>query len=390
MFGGIECASNTLCPFVAKQWFFAILKLPIGIDNMIIASKRKPEVLLADMSWWTMIKNAPLEIYQNYKLLCPPIFYAENYHDIKTANKRFKTPYEVIGILPWLLLAKNELEGKEILPGSIIPFSLKTEQDMDSEEKNIMRDSKNIIKTFDKNDQQTFQSEKATPKDLNYLGNFGNAPHQNLTWDQFFRKFKEDSRESVFEELIPVIEQQPDKNKARTAIEGILGQCSEQYPINTFKKAYKMSQSILQNSFIDVCNLILISEFERIGIEFDNTHWNNNRDYLLSNPKSYSSRFPYTSYTLHLEVAFTIYRIENSHNRKIKSRVSLRDFEYLYYTYFPNVLFVSMDKQHQIYIKESEILKSRLHGSFVYIPHKNDDPDKYDKGMRYIQYGSPY
>ena len=357
---------------------------------MIIASKRKPEVLLADMSWWTMIKNAPLEIYQNYKLLCPPIFYAENYHDIKAANKRFKTPHEVIGISPWQLLAKNELEGKEIIHDSIRPLSLKTEQDMDSGEKNLIQLSNNIIKTFDKHDQQTFQSGKTSPRNLDYLGNFGNAPHQNLTWDQFFRKFKEISRESVFEELIPVIEHQPDKNKARTAIEGISEQCGEQYPINTFKKAYKMSQSILRNDFIDVCKVMLISEFERMGIEFDNTYWKNNRDDLLSNPKSYSSRFPYTSYTLHLEIAFIIYQKENSRNSKIRSRVSLRDFEYLFYTYFPNVLFVSMDKQHKTYITESEILKSRLHGSFVYIPHKNDDSDKYDKGMRYIQYGSPY
>ena len=63
---------------------------------MIIASKRKPEVLLADMSWWTMIKNAPLEYIKTYKLLCPTIFYAENYHDIKTANKRFKLPMKLL------------------------------------------------------------------------------------------------------------------------------------------------------------------------------------------------------------------------------------------------------------------------------------------------------
>ncbi len=357
---------------------------------MIIASVKKPEALLADMSWWTMIKNAPLEIYQNYKLLCPTIFYAENYHDIKAANKRFKTPYEVSGILPWQLLAKNELEGKEILHDSINPFLLKTEQDMDSEQKKMTQDAKKIIKTFDENDQQTFESEKASLKDLNRLGDFGNTPYKNLTDDQFFRKFKEASRGSFLEKLVPLLEQHSNRNKAREVIEGILDKCCKQYPINTFKKAYKMSQFILEDRFIEVCNLTLISEFERMGIEFDKTYWNNNRDYLLSNPKSYSSRFPYTSYTLHLDIAFTIYRTENSHNQKIISRVSLRDFEYLYYTYFSNVLFVSMDKQHRTYIEESEILKSRLRGSFVYIPHKNDNPEKYDIGIRYIQYGSLY
>ncbi len=371
---------------------------------MIIASKTKPEVLLADMSWWTMIKNSPPEIYQNYKLLCPTIFYAENYHDIKAANKRFKTPYEVIGVLPWQLLAKNELEGKEILHDSIIPFDLKTEPDMNSEEKKMTQDAKNIIKTFDKSDQQRFESGKASLKHLDYLGDFGNAPHQNLTWSQFFEKFKESSRESGFEELVAVIDQQPNKKIARTALEGVFDQCRERYPINTFKKACKMSQSILEDNFIDVCNLMLISEFERVRteseregteskremLEFDNRHWENNRDYLLSNPKSYSSRFPYTSYALYLEIAFIIYQKENSRNSKIRSKVSLRDFEYLFYTYFSNVLFVSMDKLHETYINESEILKSRLHGSFVHMPHKNDNPEKYDMGMRYIQYGRRY
>ena len=386
---------------------------------MVIASKTNPEVLLADMSWWTMIKNSPPEIYQDYKLLCPTIFYAEIYHDIKSANKRFKTPYEVIGILPWQLLVKNELEGKEILQDSITPFHLKAEQNMDSEEEHIMQKSQNIIKTFDKHDQETFQSGKASSlQNLNHLGNFGNAPHQNLTEDQFWGKIKVFSQNSLFEELIPIIESLPDKNTTRIGFENILDQCKEQYPINTFKKACIMSRSILKDNFVGVCRDLLISEFERVRVkyeaekadpqkemtefernilegvietsEFDNTHWEKSRDYLLSNPNAHYTRFPYTSYTLYLFIALIIYQKENSHNSKIKSRTSLRDFEYLFYTYFSNVLFVSMDEDHKTYIEESEILKSREHGSFVYMPHKNDDPVKYDMGMRYIQYGTLY
>lgn len=386
---------------------------------MVIASYTEPKVLLADMSWWTMIKNSPPEIYQDYKLLCPTIFYAEIYHDIKSANKRFKTPYEVISILPWELLVKNELEGKEILHDSITPFRLNAEQNMDSEEEYIKQKSQNIIKTFDKHDEQTFQSGKVSSlKNLNHLGNFGNAPHQNLTDDQFWEKIKIFSQNSLFEELIPIIESQPYKNTTRIGFENILDQCKEQYPINTFKKACIMSRSILKDNFVEVCNVMLISEFERVRIKFeremaepekemtefekeiaegvieasvfDDTYWKNSRDYLLSNPKAHSTRFPYTSYTLYLFIAFIIYQKENSHNSKIKSRTSLRDFEYLFYTYFSNVLFVSMDADHKTYIEESEILKSREHGSFVYMPHKNDDPVKYDMGMRYIQYGTLY
>ena len=162
----------------------------------------------------------------------------------------------------------------------------------------------------------------------------------------------------MFEEVNHVIEQQPNNERVQARINHIVNSSAEGYPINTFRKACKMSQSILENNFIEVCDTLLISNFERIGIEFDNTYWKNNRGYLLSNPKWHSSPFPYTSYALYLRVAFMIYLKENSNNQKIISKTSSRDFEYLYYTYFSNVLFVSMDKQHQTYITESEILKT--------------------------------
>ena len=354
---------------------------------MIIISQKTPKVLLADMSWWSMIKECPREIYHNYKLLCPTIFYAENYHAIQDANKRFNTPHEVIGISPWQLLAKNELEGKEILHDDIFPHFMKIEQDMDNEEKDLIQSSKNMVQSFDRSDKNVFQSGKVVSlKTLNAFGNLANAPYQSFTLKQLVERFKKISRGTLFEKVIPFIERQPNKEKVREAINTIISKTAEQYPIDNFRKACKMSQSILEDHFVDVCDTLLISEFERMGIEFDNKHWKKNRDNLLSNPKRCSSYFPYTSYSLYLHVAFTIYQKENSQNQKIVSKTSSRDFEYLYYTYFSNILFVSMDKQHQIYIEESEILKSRLHSSFIYVPHKNDDENEHKKRMGYIQY----
>lgn len=354
---------------------------------MIIISKNTSKVLLADMSWWAMIKNASRDIYHNYQLLCPTIFYAENYNAIQDANKRFKTPHEVIGISPWQLLAKNELEGQEIFRDDIFSHFMKIEQDMNDEEKDLIQRSKNMLRTFDKNDQYTFGSGQVESlKTLNALGNLVNI-HQTLTKEQLIEKFKQISRGTTFEKVVSAIEQQPDKERVCAAIIQMSKECAKIYPINTFEKAYKMSQSILESNFIEVCDTLLISGFERIGMEFDNTYWRKNRNNLLSNPKSYSSYFPYTSYALHLHIAFTIYQKENSNNQKIISKTSSRDFEYLYYTYFSNVLFVSMDKQHQTYIEESEILKSRLHASFIYVPHENDNDNEYKKRMGYIQYG---
>lgn len=43
---------------------------------MIIQSHEKPDLLLPDMTFWTMtINQSDTEIYKNYKVLCPTIFF---------------------------------------------------------------------------------------------------------------------------------------------------------------------------------------------------------------------------------------------------------------------------------------------------------------------------
>ena len=75
----------------------------------------------------------------------------------------------------------------------------------------------------------------------------------------------------------------------------------------------------------------------------------------------------------------------------ISAKIGVRDFEYLYYLYFPNVLFVSADAQQKKYITEAGILKSRRNSSFAYLPSdRNGDPEEYDKVMRYIKNGRLY
>ena len=104
---------------------------------MIIQSSRKPNSLLPDMTFWTMTINQSItEIYKNHTVLCPTISYAEIYNDNKGANKRFENPFEVIPIDPWQILVKNELEGKPITKdNNIAPIHLRSEKDMDEEEK---------------------------------------------------------------------------------------------------------------------------------------------------------------------------------------------------------------------------------------------------------------
>ena len=361
---------------------------------MIIQSHRKPDILLPDMTFWIMTINQPVpEIYKNYKVLCPTILFAEIYNHVKGANKRLKNPFEVLYIDPWQILVKNELEGQPILQDNgNPPVHLKSEQDMDKEEKDIVDNAKKLIKNFDEND-KFLSAQSSSFKDLreNAFASFANADYQKLSWDQFIRRFKKVSRGTIFEPLVRVAElPTTNRNTARIAIENTLSEYAKMYPINNFKKAFAFSKNMLEDNFIGICNDIFIRMLvdhpmlvDHLG--FDRTHWDNIRNNLTDS--HIRGSFPYTWYALYHRIAFFLYQNENTYNAKIGSR----DFEYLYYLYFPNVLFVSADARHKEYIIGAEILKSRRTGSFAYIPSdRNGDPEEYDRVMRYIKNGTLY
>ena len=121
---------------------------------MIIQGSQKPDLLLPDMTFWTMTINQPTkEIYKNYKVLCPPILYAEIYNDVSGANKRLKKPLEVLSIDAWQILVKNELQGRpEIQNGNIGLMNLKSESDMSEAEKDVVESAKALVEVFDKED----------------------------------------------------------------------------------------------------------------------------------------------------------------------------------------------------------------------------------------------
>ena len=217
------------------------------------------------------------------------------------------------------------------------------------------------------------------------FASFANADYQKLPWGQFIQRFKKVSKGTIFEPIAHIAEMPPtDRNTARRTIEKTLSEYAKAYPINNFKKAFAFSKIMLEENFSGICNDIFIPMLgNRSG--FDRTHWDNTRDRLTDN--HISDRFPYTRYALCHYLAFRVYQMENYYNARIGSR----DFEYLYYLYFPNMLFVSADAQHEKYITEAEILKSRRNSSFAYIPSDRDQaPEEHDKVMKYIKEGVLY
>ena len=155
------------------------------------------------------------------------------------------------------------------------------------------------------------------------------------------------------------------------------------YPIDNFQKAFAFSRLLLKNNFGEICNDTFIPMLEdHVGL--NRTRWDKCRDKLTD---SYIRRFfPYTWYALYHHLAFHVYQVENTHNKKIGSR----DFEYLYYLHSTNVLFVSADAQHEKYITGAGILKSRVNSSFAYIPYRDRDLVEHDRVMRYIKNGRLY
>ena len=354
---------------------------------MILQSCEKPDLLLPDMTFWKMTINQPVtEIYKNYKVLCPTISYAEIYNDPKGANKRFEDPFEVHYITPWIFLVRNELEGQPIFQdGNIAPIYLKSEKDMDENEKKNVESAKKMLETFDAEDSFLSAQPPASRGVRNKaFVSFANASYRNLTWEQFIEKFKKVSKGTLLESIARIAEMPTtDRNRARRAIENGMSEYAKMYPINNFEKAFAWSKSMLEDNFFGICNDIFIPMLEE-HLEFDRTRWNNTRDQPTHS--SIRDSFPYTWYALYHYIAFHVYQNENTHTPKIGSR----DFEYLYYLYFRNVLFVSADDQHEKYITGAGIVKKRHNGSFAYIPHKNKDPDEHDRVMKYIKEGVLY
>ena len=349
---------------------------------MIIQSSQKQDLLLPDMTFLTMTINQPVtEIYKNYKMLCPPILYAEIYNDTQGANKRLKNPFEVLYIEPWQILVKNELEGQPVIQsGNIALMKLKSESDMSKAEKDVVDNAKKMVEAFDKDDRfLTDQSPATRGVRNNALIGFANAPYQDLTWKQFIERFKEVSKGTTLEIIAPIAEgPATNKNTARKAIEKALSEYAEIYPIDNFKKAFAFSKNMLKNDFIGICNDVFTPILEaHFGL--NRTHWDNTR-YSLAD-SHIRENFPYTWYALYHYLAFHVYQNENTHSKKIGSR----DFEYLYYLHFTNVLFVSADAQHEKYITGAGAVKSRNIGSFAYIPHIDQDPKEHNRVMRYIK-----
>ena len=355
---------------------------------MIIQSNKKPDLFLPDMTFLTMtIHQSTTEIYKNYEVLCPTILYAEIYNDASGAKKRLKNPFEVLCIAPWQILVREELEGRSVTQNdNIIPTHLRLEQNMGKEEKDVAESIKKMMINLDKKDR--FLSARY-PISMggrnNTLVSFANAPHQDLTWDQFIGRFKKVSKGTIFEVPAHISEHlTTNKNKTRTAIEKALSKYAKMYPINDFKKAFSLSRFMLEKDFAGICDRVFIPMLEN-HVRLNKTHWNNTRDNLTNS--HITDSFPYTWYALYHYLAFRIYQNENTYNAKIGAR----DFEYLYYLYFPNVLFVSADAQHKEYITEAGILKSRCNGSFAYIPSDRDQaPEEHDRAMSYIKNGVLY
>ena len=348
---------------------------------MIFQSSETADYLLPDKTFWRRMLEPDLtEISGKYKILCPTILYAEIYEG-EGYDKLLECKIEAIYIDPWIILVKNELEGNSIFQNdNTKPINLKKVSDMNEEEKYIIEVTKKMIEALDKS---TRSLASKPPKFNNSLASFANSPHQDLTWIQFINRFKECTQGTVFESIGKIAEDPKyDRKRVRTEIEDFLSQYANQFPIDTFEKAFALAQYLVKEYFSRICNEIFILHLENCPLGFERTHWEKVQNEL----KFYNinNLFPYTLYALQLFISFRLFRYGKQYNKEIEAT----DVEYLYYLYFSDVLFVSTDQQHETYINETGILNSRCNGSFAYIPQKEksqEDQEEHDKVMFYIK-----
>ena len=358
---------------------------------MIIQGVNTPELLLPDMSFWSMINDQDRgKILSAYRLLCPSILYAEIYSDVLGACTRLKNEPEIVHIIPWQTLTKLELAGHSITDSGNFPIDkLKSVPNMSEDEKRDAELAPKLIEAFDESDEYRYETSSVLRNsENNRLIQFAKSPYQNLTWNQFMRRFKEIATGTVFEIIVPMAEDPTtNKNKVRAAIEKTLSQYVDFFLIDDFEKAFEFSSIMLEENFFRICKNIVIPMLLKSrsdGVELNETHLEKLQNEVDHN--NVNNTYPYTYYTLQLYLALHIYQCENTYNKTIQST----DFEYLYYLFFSNVLFVSADKQHEKYITESGIFTSRRYGSFAYVPHINRDSQEHNKAMQYIKNGTRY
>ena len=167
---------------------------------MIFQSSTPAEYLLPDKSFWRrMLEQDLIEISKKYKILCPAILFAEIFEGTGVDNLLVNKP-EVFYIDPWIILAKNELEGYSIFQDdNTIPINLKLVNDMNEEEKNNTEVAKKMIEVFNKGDKSL---SNRTPRFTNSLASFAKSPYQNLTWKQFIERLKNVPKELSLKELV--------------------------------------------------------------------------------------------------------------------------------------------------------------------------------------------
>lgn len=349
----------------------------------IFQSGSPSDFLIMDKSFWRGINNQFLtKVSKRLNILCPTILTAEIYNTDGN-DSRLENNLEARHIDPWQLIVKEELEGYQkeyIETGKCI---LKPKNQMiDKYEQIIVNHSKPYTDRLKKQDREFYDK---TPSEIGDTYKFINIP------DKKIRKMPNHIFCNKIKQLLNYNFMDDQKIlQNRKILENFISEKKREvlFPVNTFKRAYLLSERILSESewIIEIFEERLIKshthfDYSKFEVEnFDRTFWDSNKDKLTKDP----NLFPYSRYVLKLWNAIDIYQTHNKSNPKVQRT----DMEYLYYLYFPNVLFVTADNTLTEIILSSQILKNRENASFIHIPSPEKHPKEYKKALNFIEHGS--
>ncbi len=340
------------------------------LESMKTMRSQQDKFLLPDKSFWQALNSKQREVLiSKYTILCPPILLTEIAKGEFGKFNAMLNMKNIFAVPIWSERAKKELiTGISFEP---IPFT------NDSATKSIFDRSKQDISALkesaskfidalkDREDNIQNLSSIVGPQKEKLLSLINNT--DNLSKEEWLNKLKEIGRE--YQPHYPEMEQTLNKidvnnfsHEQVTSVKASLKALCESFETDSLVNSYQVATNLLHHEPGDqsrayeilqrLCTLLspILTQEERTQIF--------NR-FLKENMPSISKFAPYTLGAMAWRLTIHLFLRENPKDSAPRGG-ALKDAEYMLYTCYANIYFVSSDKWHRKFMNEIPLFKGGL------------------------------
>ena len=345
--------------------------------------------LLPDKSIWRALTREQREVLSSkYTILCPIILLAEIAKDGVNMINALLSLDNIIAISHWSEHAKidllTEASSKPLFfgtPSGGKPIRECSEQELSA----LIELSDGIIETLieSENSLKKYLDSAIDPWKEELLGmvnNIENLPDEELLdWlKEFMRGYQAYSPEiaHIFKRIDTHGFPQRMRKRLIAVVERIYGR----FKADTLNNTYQLVTTLLNRDPINRSNAL--DKLQWLCGLFSPTqeeHTQIINRFLKERMPPIRSFAPYALGVAAWLLTIHLYLRENPENA---APVGVyRDAQYLLYTFYKNVTFVSADTWHKKFINEVPLF-ANIRENFIFIPHKNKNEKEFKKGLR--------